>query len=107
MDIAKIGNRTKRRKNVKLYEITIPAQTVRIEATAPHVAVGHMWEQMTGYEIREILEDERSTTCPLGNKEGEFPRCNYSGCAYQNVVYGCAYRSMADYKKDKNEVKKE
>ncbi len=95
---------------MKLYEITIPAQTVRIEATNAHVAWKNMFWGIQGYKIIEVPEDEpeRSTTCPLGNKEGEFPRCNYSGCAYQSVVYGCGYRSMADYKKEKNnEVKPE
>lgn len=57
MDIAKIGNRVKRRSNVKLYEITIPAQTVRIEATAGHVALHHVGDFLNGITIK-LVEDE-------------------------------------------------
>jgi hypothetical protein len=78
MNIVNIGNRTKRRKNVKLYEITIPAQTVRIEATSSHVAVSHMWEQMGGYEIREIVEGMR---CPHLSKKGH--------CMFNSRKHNC------------------
>jgi reverse gyrase len=58
MDIAKIGNRTKRRKNVKLYEITIPAQTVRIEATVGHVALRYVGESLHGITVKEVEEEK-------------------------------------------------